>query len=168
MPGYDRPMDSLKDLLERMRRGAVALEEAMTGATPAEIDFTPAPGRWTIRQILAHLADAEVVGTDRFRRTIAEDNPTLIGYDQEAWNKHLDHARRNPADDLDLFRRLRALNSSLLDGLAPEAFERPATHTERGRLTLLGVLEMYADHAEGHARQIRGNREAFRARAAGG
>ncbi len=57
----------------------------MAGVSEAEMDYVPSPGRWTIRQILGHLTDSEMVGADRLRRVIAEDNPTLMGYDEKLW-----------------------------------------------------------------------------------
>ena len=68
----------------------------------------PAPGKWSIRQIVAHLADSEMVGAHRFRQMIAEDNPTLIAFDQDAWARNLDYARRKPKQSLESFRRMRA------------------------------------------------------------
>jgi hypothetical protein len=153
-----KAMETVGELLARLRRGAEVVEAAMAGVSEAELDLVPGPGRWTIRQILAHMVDSEIVGTDRFRRVIAEDNPTLVCYGEKAWAANLDYDRRNPVEDLELFRRTRALNVRLLGSLGVAAFERVGTHTERGKLTLLDLVKIYADHAEGHARQIRGNR----------
>src|SRR5258706_8513908 len=101
-------MNSLSEDLERFRRGAEVLATVLTGAAGEEVDFVPAPGKWSIRQIMGHLADAELVGAHRFRVIIAEDRPTLTAYDQDAWAEKLDYARRKPTQFLDTFRRLRA------------------------------------------------------------
>jgi len=154
-------METLGELLERMRRGPELVSDAVAGATTAELDFVPGAGRWTIRQIVAHLTDSEMVYSDRFRRVIAEDNPTLTVVDEKVWAANLDYERRSPAEELQLIRLTRARNSSLLSSLPSRAFERAGVHSERGRLTLLDLLRIYAEHAEGHARQIRGNRDAF-------
>jgi len=98
-------MESLSELLERFRRGPDLVAAVITGAAGAELDFVPSPEKWSIRQILAHLADSEIVCSDRFRRVIAENNPTLVGYDQEAWAANLNYRRRRTADSLELFRR---------------------------------------------------------------
>ena len=66
---------SLAEDLERFRRGAEVLATVLTGAAGEEVDYTPAPDKWTIRQIMAHLADAELVGAHRLRLVIAENNP---------------------------------------------------------------------------------------------
>ncbi len=158
----------ISELLERFRRGPDLVATVITGAAGAELDYDPAPGKWTVRQILAHLADAEIVAGDRFRRVIAEDNPTLIAYDQDAWARNLNYGRRKISESLDLFRRLRAENYELLKGLPESAFERAGTHSERGRITLRDLLEMYAEHAESHARQLQAVRKQYKeSRAAG-
>ncbi len=147
-------MYTLTEDLERFRRGAEVLATVLTGAAGEEVDFAPAPGKWTIRQIMAHLADAELVGAHRLRLVIAEDNPTLTSFDQDAWTRNLDYGRRKPTQSLDTFRRLRAENYELLKGLPESAFERTGAHTENGPMSLRRLLQQYADHAESHARQL--------------
>src|SRR4051812_21907120 len=110
-------MSTLADDLERFRRGAELLATVLTGAAGEEVDFVRAPGKWTIREIMAHVADVELVAAHRFRAVIAEDNPTLTAMNQDAWTKNLDYAKRKPAQSLDTFRRLRAENYELLKDL---------------------------------------------------
>jgi hypothetical protein len=160
-------MNDLSELLERFRRGPELLAALMTGAAGPELDFVPAPGKWSLRQILAHLSDSEIVMSDRFRRVAAEDNPTLVAFDQEAWASKLNYARRKTSESLETFRRLRIENYELLKELPEAAFERTGSHTQRGAVTLRQMVEGAASHAEGHARQIREVREAYkRSRAA--
>jgi hypothetical protein len=155
-------MSEIPALLERFRRGAELLAVVLTGVFGEEEDFAPAPGKWTVRQIVAHLADAEMVGAHRLRQVIAEDNPTLIAYNQDAWTANLDYARRKPKQSLETFRRIRAENYELLKGLPESAFERAGNHTENGRMTLRQLLEGYAGHAESHARQLQEIREVYK------
>jgi hypothetical protein len=155
-------MPEIAALLERFRRGPELLAVVLTGVFGEEEDFALAPGKWSIRQIVAHLADAEVVGAHRFRQVLAQDNPTLIAYDQDAWARNLDYARRKPKQSLETFRRVRAENYELLKDLPLEAFARGGNHTERGRLTLGEMLEEYARHAEQHVRQMQEIREEYR------
>lgn len=154
-------MSDLPALLERYRRGPEVLATVLTGVFGEEEDFLPAPGKWSIRQIVAHLADAELVAAHRFRQVIAEDNPTLVAFDQDAWARNLDYARRKPKQSLETFRRLRAENYELLKELPESAFERAGSHTENGPMTLGWLLEGYARHAETHARQLQEIREAY-------
>lgn len=155
-------MGSLSELLERFRRGPDLIAAVITGAAGAELDFVPAPKKWSIRQILAHLADSEIVCSDRFRRVIAEDNATLVGYDQNAWAARLNYKRRKTAHLLELFRHLRAENHELLRDLPEEVFERTGTHTERGTVSLQQLVEYDTEHHEKHAQQLQELRRQYR------
>lgn len=155
-------MADLPTLLERFRRAPEVLAVVLTGVFGDEEDFTPAPGKWSIRQIIAHLADAEMVMAHRFRQVIAEKNPTIVAFDQDAWAKNLDYARRKPKQSLETFRRMRAENHELLKDLPESAFARTGNHTERGSITLLQIVEGAAQHAESHARQMQEIRETYK------
>jgi hypothetical protein len=161
-------MSELNSLLERFRRAPELLAVALTGIYGEEEDFVPAPGKWSARFIMAHLADGEMVGAHRFRQIVAEDNPTLIAYDQDAWARNLDYPRRKVKQSLESFRRLRAENYELLSSLPEEAFQRVGNHSKRGPMTLLALLEIYATHAEKHAQQLQGVRDAYKAAKAKG
>ncbi len=158
---HNTVMSELTDLLERFRRGPELVATVMTGAAGAELDWAT-EGKWSVRQVLAHLADAEIVIGDRLRRTIAEDNPTLQGYDQNAWAANLNYGKRKPSEALETLRRLRSETFDLLKDLPDSAFERTANHTERGRLTLKQIVESAAEHTESHARQVRSIRDQYK------
>lgn len=155
-------MSEISDLLERFRRGPELLAVVLTGVFGEEEDFVPAPGKWSIRQIIAHLADSEIVCAHRMRQIVAEDDPTLIAFDQEAWAKNLDYARRKPKQSLESFRRVRAENYELLKELPEAAYARTGNHSERGRITLRFHLELLAEHAQTHARQMQAIREEYK------
>jgi hypothetical protein len=155
-------MSDLSELLERFRRGPELVAAVLTGAAGPELDFVPAPGKWSVRQIVAHLADCEIVESDRFRRVIAEENPTLVWFDQDAWAANLNYARRRTSESLETFRRLRGENCELLRELPEAAFARGGTHSRFGVMTLARMLEDYAKHAESHARQIKEVRDRYR------
>src|SRR5215468_3348390 len=110
-------MPDIPALLERFRRGPEVFAMVLTGVFGEEEDFTPAPGKWSVRQIIAHVADVELVLAMRLRLVIAQDNPPLTAIDQEAWARNLDYARRKPKQSLETFRRLRAENHELLKGV---------------------------------------------------
>lgn len=156
-------MSEVAELLERFRRGPELVAASLTGAAGAEVDFRPSPAEWSVRQIVAHLSDSECVGAYRFRRVMAEPNPTLEWYDEKAWAESLDYARRKYSQSLETFRRIRADNYELLRDLPPETWERTGVHTKDGPVTLLDLLRIYAEHAEGHTRQIRRVRDAWKA-----
>jgi hypothetical protein len=155
-------MSDLPALLERFRRGPELLAVVLTGVFGEEEDFAPAPGKWSARQIVAHLADSELVAAHRFRLIVAEDGPTLTAYDQELWARNLDYARRKPKQSLETFRRLRSENYELLKGLPESAFERSGNHTEAGAITLQALVERTAGHTESHARQLQERREEYK------
>jgi hypothetical protein len=150
-----------QELLERFRRGPELVAAALTGAAGPEVDFRP-EGRWSIRQIAAHLADSEIVLAERLRRVLAEDNPLLTAFDQNAWAERLDYARRKPSQSLETFRRIRQENYELIQDLTPEALQRRARHSERGEITVLDLVRGGAEHAERHSLQIRDVRSAYR------
>ena len=130
--------------MERFRRGPEVMAVVLTGVFGEEEDFVPAPGKWSIRQV------------------VAEDNPTLIAFDQDAWARNLDYGRRKPKVSLETFRRIRGENHELLNGLPESTFERSGNHSERGPVTLRSLVETAAAHAESHARQAQAIREAYK------
>jgi DinB superfamily len=159
-------MNEVPELLERFRRGAEMVAVSITGAAGSELDFVPEPGKWSIRQIMAHLADSEMVAGGRLRQIIAEDNPRIQAYDQNAWAANLDYAKRKTSQALETFRRIRSENYELLKDLPPATFEREGIHTERGQLSLKYLLQLMAEHAENHAAQLRTRRAEFKAQKA--
>jgi hypothetical protein len=156
-------MSEIAGLLERFRRGPELLSVATTGASNPELDFIPGAGRWSARTIAAHLVDAECVAAMRLRQIIAEDNPTMVAWDQDAWAARLNYGSRRISQIVESFRRLRADNYELLKDLPEQTFARTGTHSERGQLSLLEVLKGMAEHAEAHARQILETRQAYKA-----
>lgn len=155
-------MNDIPELLQRFRRGPELLATLLTGAAGREFDFSPAEGKWSIRQIMAHLVDSEMMGATRFRQVIAEENPLMLAWDQEAWAVRLDYAQKKPSDCMVTFRVIRKENFDLLKELPPETFRRNGQHPERGSLSLYDLLRIYTDHAENHAAQIRAIRDAYR------
>lgn len=98
----------------------------------------------------------------RLRQVIAEENPTIQWYDEKAWASKTDYAKRKLSVALETFRRMRAENYELLKDLPEDAWSRKGTHSKYGEKTLLDLLRTYAEHAEGHARQLRDARVAYK------
>jgi len=155
-------MSNLSDLLERFRRGAELVAVTMTGAAGSELDFTPEPGKWSMRQIVSHLSDSEILAATRFRRILAEDRPVLEAFNQNAWATNLDYNKRKTSQALETFRRIRGENYELLKDLPETAFERTAVHSKLGEVTLLRMLQIFAEHAENHAQQLRARRNEYK------
>jgi hypothetical protein len=155
-------MSDIPALLERYRRGPELMAVVLTGVFGEEEDFSPAPGKWTARQIMAHLADAELVYAVRMRQVVAENNPPFLAFDQNLWAERLDYARRKPKQSLESFRRLRGEIHEFLKELPESAFERTGMHSKDGVLTLRQLVERLADHAESHARGLQNLREEYK------
>lgn len=135
----------------------------LTGVFGEEEDFIIAPGKWSVRQIVAHLADGELVAAHRFRQILAEDHPAMTWFDEKAWAANLDYARRKPKQSLETFRRLRAENHDLLKAVPETAFDRTGNHSVNGPVTLRHLVEDNAAHVESHSRQLQEIREAYKA-----
>src|SRR5450432_3658311 len=117
-------MSEVPELLERFRRGAEMVAVSITGAAGSELDYVPESGKWSIRQIVAHLADSEMVAGVRMRQIIAENRPRLEAFDQDAWTANLDYTRRKSSQALESFRRIRGENYELLKDLKEPVFDR--------------------------------------------
>ncbi len=141
-------------LVDRYKDGYQAVAEALTGATDEELDAHPAPGRWSAREIVHHLADSEMISAVRLRLLIAIDNPRIVGYDQEEFARRLYYDRPIEAS-LKAFKAARRTTADILDRLTPSEWARGGTHTEHGPYTVERWLEIYAAHAHDHATQIR-------------
>jgi len=160
-------MSEIPALLERFRRGPELIAMALTGVHGDEEDFVTAPDKWSVRQIVAHLADAEVVAAHRIRQVLAEENPVMTWFDEKLWAANLDYARRKPKQSLETFRHLRAENHALLQGVPEASYARTGQHSTFGPKTLLQMLDAFGTHVEAHARQLQEVRDAFKAAKAG-
>lgn len=159
-------MSEVPELLERLRRGTELVAFSLTGAAGSELDYVREPGKWSIRQIVAHLADSEMVAGMRLRRIIAEENPKIEAYNENAWATNLHYTRRETSQALETFRRIRGENYDLLKDLPAPTFDREGVHSERGAMSLKFLLQLIAEHAENHAAQIRTRRAEFQAQKA--
>jgi hypothetical protein len=142
------------DPVQVLRKTPAALEQFLE-TVPAQIVSTPeAPGKWAIRDVLAHLADSELVGGFRLRMVIAHDRPSLTGYDQDLWANRLRYRDVNVGDALDQFKVLRRANLRLWQDLGPADLGRVGRHNERGEESLEHMRRLYAGHDILHLRQL--------------
>lgn len=130
------------------------LRRLVRGLTERQLATRPAAGKWSIREIVAHLADGEVVLGSRYRFVAAMDRPPLPGYDQDAFVANLGVARTTTADLIDDFAMARAVNLGLLERVDDAAWGRVGLHAERGEESLGGLVTMYAGHDRIHLDQI--------------
>ncbi len=143
-----------RTLIDQYRAGHAAVVDALAGADDAALDRRPGPGTWSAREIVHHLADSEMTSAIRLRRLLAEDNATIVGYDQEAFALRL-HYDRPIASSLEAFRWARVSTAEILDRLTDDEWARTGTHTESGPYGVERWLAIYAEHAHKHAAQIR-------------
>jgi uncharacterized damage-inducible protein DinB len=143
-----------RDPLELSSKAPKRLRHLIEGLSNKELEWRPGPGKWSIKQILAHLADGEVINGSRLRFVAGMDRPTIIGYDQDAFAANLCVDKLSAEEWLDAFRAMRALNISLLSRLPKEAFARIGVHSERGEESLGHMVFLYAGHDLVHERQI--------------
>jgi hypothetical protein len=151
--------DDRERLIAQYRDGYAAIAEALLKITPEELDARRAPGRWSAREIVHHLADSEMTAAIRLRRLLAEDRPAIQGYDQDEFARRLYYDRPHEAS-LELFQCVRQSTAELLERLQPADWLREGTHSEMGRYSVDTWLRIYAEHAHKHARQIREARAA--------
>ena len=146
-------------LIDQYRAGYDEIVAALDGMSDAEWDAREAPGEWSPREIIHHLADSEMTSAMRIRRLIVEENPLIQGYDQDAFASMLFYDRPVEAS-LAAFRYARESTAPILERMCDEQWRRTGTHSESGTYTAIAWLEIYAVHAHEHADQIRRARAA--------
>jgi hypothetical protein len=140
-------------LIARYKDGYRVVVAALAGATDTELDAKPAPGKWSAREIVHHLADSEMTSAIRLRLLVAEEHAAIRSYDQEEFARKL-HYDRPIANSLLAFQAARTSTAELLDRLTDADWAKEGTHPEHGRYGVERWLEVYASHAHNHADQI--------------
>src|SRR5262249_2055013 len=148
-----------RKLIELYRNGYAVVSDALVKVTPEELDFKPDANRWSVREIIHHLADSEMTAAVRLRMLVAQDRPTLQGYDQDEFARRLYYDRPHEAS-LELFRLARQSTVEILDRLTPAEWVREGPPTEGGPYGSESWMKTYSEHAHKHARQIRIARDA--------
>lgn len=141
------------DLLASSPRKVAAL---VKGATKRQMGKRPLPGKWSVTEILAHLADVEVVQGFRLRLMLASNGVAIQGFDQDVWAAEFAYAKQDPAVSLKAYLTNRDRTVRLLKSLSPAQWGRYGMHSERGRETVHRVAELMAGHDVNHLRQIKG------------
>lgn len=143
------------DYLAIQSQTADALSELIEGVPEAELQQRPKPEKWSVAEILAHLAEDEIVTAWRYRQMIETPGCQLAGFDQDLWAKLGNYRSRKASDSLELFRLLRRSNISMLERLTPEEWQRYGIHAERGRITVQELAHHMAGHDTNHLQQVR-------------
>jgi methionine--tRNA ligase beta chain len=132
------------------------LRELIAGRTVEDLARTPDPAKWSVIQILAHLADAEVVAGWRFRSILASDGIPLQPFDQDAWANAFRYADADPFESWQLFDINRTALLGLLRRVDPHLHANYGMHAERGKETIEHLVRLYAGHDLNHLRQVEG------------
>jgi hypothetical protein len=137
-----------------LREMPSALPRAIEGLSLQQLRQPERQGKWSIGQILQHLADSEIVWAWRMRLILAQDRPRLTGYDQDLWAERLHDDEADPWDTIELFAVVRRANLRLLERASPADLGRVGVHVERGEESLEHLRRLHAGHDLLHLRQI--------------
>ena len=141
---------TLDELLKQYEKGSDLLKTAIAGVREDQLDQTPVPGKWSIRQVVCHIADFEPVYMDRMKRVLVEDNPTMFGGDPDVFAAGLHYDKRNVQEELELISVVRRQMAVILRNTDVEDFQRTGVHSEAGPLTLETLLERITRHIPHH------------------
>jgi hypothetical protein len=133
---------------------AKKLEKLIKGVPAAKLRKRPAPGKWSVQEIVAHLADTEIVGSWRIRAILGAPGTPIQAFDQDAWVTATHYAKRDPRQAVAQFRVLREANLALYKSLTPEQWKHHGMHSERGEETVQHIVRMFAGHDLNHIAQI--------------
>ena len=122
-------------------------------------DYKPAPNRWSIKEIILHMADSEANSYVRCRKIIAENGSNIMVYDQDKWAENLKYRDQNIETSLELFKQLRLNTYNLLLTIPEDTWDNYCMHPESGRVTLRDWLKTYTDHVHIHIGQMRDNHD---------
>ena len=151
-----------REKIEAYGKGPAELVEAVKEFPREMWQFKPGPERWSIHEILVHLADSEANSYVRARRFIAEPGKTVMAYNQEEWARKLGYHQQSPEEAVELFGCLRRMTYNLIKPLPESAWANTVEHPEYGPMNFDRWLEMYSAHVPGHIKQMRGNYEAWK------
>lgn len=137
-----------------LRQTPQKVQELIADLSDEQLTRPEAPGKWSIRHTVQHLADSELVGANRLRMVLAHDRPPLVGYDQDLWADCLRYQEIPVQDALEQFTFLRRINLRLWSSLSEADLQRVGLHNERGEESLGHIRRLYAGHDLVHLRQI--------------
>ena len=150
--GHVEGLDAIK-----VQRGTTPrLKKAIQGLTPKQLKWKPEPGKWSIAEIVAHLADVEIVASWRMRSVLGSNGTAIQPFDQDAWASVFEYGKRDPKQSLEVFRVLREKNLAMLKTIPPEKWDNYGMHAERGKETIAHLSRMFAGHDTNHVLQVEG------------
>jgi hypothetical protein len=145
-----------RDAIQVQRATAPKLKKLIRGLTPKERKWKPGSGKWSIAEIVAHLADTEIVASWRMRSVLGANGTAIQPFDQDAWASVFQYGKRDVKQSLDVFRVLRENNLAMLKALPRESWDNYGMHAERGKETIAHLARMFAGHDTNHVLQVEG------------
>ena len=148
--GYVQGKEPLQVLQATPKRLAALLK----GKSKKQLSTRTEPDKWSVTEVVAHFADAEVAIAWRYRQILSTNGVAIQAYEQDAWASAFDYAHRDPRQSLESFAALRAANVALLKSVPRKLWENYGMHAERGKENVLRMVSMVAGHDLNHLRQI--------------
>lgn len=157
-----------KDGLALQQATPKKLAKLIKGRKKKALTRRPAPDKWSVAEIVAHMADAEVAIAWRLRQILSKNAVPIQAYDQDAWAATFDYAHRDPKQSLESFRVLRDNNIALLKSAPRKLWDNYGVHEERGNESVSHTVSLIAGHDLNHLQQIerivKGEKEAVRSK----
>ncbi len=154
-------MANLQTLVDQYLDGVTQLRQAIAGMSRAQIVARPIAGKWSTLEVVAHLADFDPILADRMKRVIAEDNPLLVGADENRFAAALGYHDRDLEQELTIIDATRGQLARILRKLPESVLSRTGQHNERGPRTLQQLLETAVNHINHHLKFIHEKRQAL-------
>jgi hypothetical protein len=142
------------DALALLAAAPEKLASLLRGVPAEVLERSPKPGKWCIQEIVAHLADDELVGAYRIRMILSVPGTPIQAFDQDVWARTGRYRARDVNESLSLYRALRQANLDLLRSLSADEWEMHGVHAERGVESVRHIARLYAGHDLNHFRQI--------------
>ena len=143
-----------RDPIDVLRNSPQVIQQMIAGIDEAVLATPESPGKWSVRQVIAHLADSELVVGWRVRMILATDAPDIIGVDQDIWAERMRYDDIAAQVSLATFKALREWNLLIYDNATPQQLQRFGVHSERGEESVAHIIRLYAGHDILHQRQI--------------
>jgi hypothetical protein len=143
-----------QDAIKVQHATAGKLKKLTSGLTTSQLKRRPEPTKWSIAEIIAHLADAEIVASWRMRSIIGENGITIQPFDQDQWASVFNYRNRDAKRSLEVFRVMRESNLAMLKEIDPEIWNNYGMHLERGKESVAHLTRLFAGHDTNHILQI--------------
>jgi len=144
-----------QDFMAVQRQTPALLAELIAGVADAKLRERPQPGKWSVGEVLAHLAEDELVTSWRYRQMLENAGAPLASFDQDLWARAGQYGSWAPQESLTMYRLLREANLRFLTALSPDDWQRHGVHAERGKISIKDLARHMAGHDLNHAEQVR-------------